>query len=195
MPCRMPAESLIAASEITAARGERLLFRGVSLSACPGDAIVLRGANGAGKTTLLRILAGLTRAEAGTVCHAASFHWSGHRTGLKPHETPRQHLALWARSWGADADIDAILTVQGLARPADVPARLLSAGQRQRTALARLKLQDRPLWLMDEPFSALDVDARAALEADIAAHRAGGGAVIAAIHGEPGFAPSNEVAL
>lgn len=187
--------ALLSATNLAAARGERLLFRDVSLSVAAGEALVLRGANGAGKTTLLRILARLTRAEAGDVVRPVSFHWMAHRLGLKPHETPRQHLALWAKAWGASADVGDVLKAAGLARPADVPARLLSAGQRQRTALARLKLQTRPVWLMDEPFSALDVDARAALEADIAAHRTSGGAVIAAIHGEPGFSPSGELRL
>ncbi|MEO0466491.1 MAG: heme ABC exporter ATP-binding protein CcmA [Pseudomonadota bacterium] len=189
------AEVLLSASNLTAVRGERLLFSGVSLEVHSGDALVLRGANGSGKTTLLRILAGLTQAGAGDVNRLSPFHWIAHRAGLKPHETPRQHLSLWAKAWGADADVDAALKTVGLARPADVPARLLSAGQRQRTALARLKLQVRPVWLMDEPFSALDVDARAALEADIVAHRAIGGAVITAIHGAPGFEPSGEVSL
>ena len=189
------ASALLSASDLTALRGERLLFRNLSLTACDGDALMLRGANGSGKTTLLRILAGLTRAETGTVAHSAPFHWIAHRSGLKPHETPREHLKLWAKAWGADADIDGVLKRQGLARPADVPARLLSAGQRQRTALARLHLQSRPIWLMDEPFSALDVDARAVLATDIAAHRAAGGAIIAAIHGEPGFEPSGEMKL
>lgn len=188
-------EVLLSASDLTAVRGERLLFSGVSLAVSAGEALVLRGANGSGKTTLLRILAGLTRAEAGTIDRPAPLHWIAHRAGLKPHETPREHLQLWRKAWGATADVDGVLKDVGLRRPADVPARLLSAGQRQRTALARLKLQSRPVWLMDEPFSALDVDARAALEADIAAHRAEGGAVIAAIHGEPGFEPSGEVAL
>jgi len=189
------ADALLSATDLAAARGERLLFRGVSLSVRAGEALVLRGANGAGKTTLLRMLAGLTRPETGLVERPVPFHWMAHHLGLKPHETPRQHLALWAKAWGAGADVDGVLKSAGLARPADVPARLLSAGQRQRTALARLKLQHRPVWLMDEPFSALDVDARAALEADIEAHRASGGAVIAAIHGEPGFAPSGELRL
>lgn len=188
-------QALLTAETLTALRGERLLFSGVSLSVAPGDALMLRGSNGAGKTTLLRILAGLTRAETGEVRREAPFHWIAHRTGLKPHETPRQHLALWAKAWGSEAKLENALDAVGLKRPADVPARLLSAGQRQRTALARLKLQQRPLWLMDEPFSALDVDARAALEADIAAHRQGGGAIIAAIHGAPGFETSGEVVL
>ena len=188
--------ALLSATDLAAARGERLLFREVSLSLAPGEALVLRGANGAGKTTLLRILAGLTRPEAGEVTRAGPLHWIAHRTGLKPHETPRQHLQLWARAWGTnEADIDEVLAAMGLARPADVPARLLSAGQRQRTALARLKLQHRPVWLMDEPFSALDVDARARLENEIEVHCEGGGAVIAAVHGAPGFAVSGEVAL
>lgn len=187
--------ALLTAETLTALRGERLLFSDISLSVAPGDALMLRGSNGAGKTTLLRILAGLTRAETGKVERPAPLHWIAHRTGLKPHETPRQHLALWAKAWGAEASVDEVIAAAGLARPAEVPARLLSAGQRQRTALARLKLLHRPLWLMDEPFSALDVDARTALEADIAAHRASGGAIIAAIHGAPGFEPSEEVVL
>ena len=77
-------------------RGERVLFREVSLAVNAGDALVLRGANGAGKTTLLRILAGLTRPEAGRVARETPHHWIGHREGLKPQETPREHLKLWA---------------------------------------------------------------------------------------------------
>ncbi|MCI4644334.1 MAG: heme ABC exporter ATP-binding protein CcmA [Hyphomonadaceae bacterium] len=190
------ASALLSATHLAAARGERLLFREVSLSLAPGEALVLRGANGAGKTTLQPHQARLTRPEAGEVHRDGAHHWIAHRTGLKPHETPRQHLQLWARAWGSDeADVDEVLAAMGLARPADLPARLLSAGQRQRTALARLKLQHRPVWLMDEPFSALDVDARKRLENEIEVHCSGGGAVIAAVHGEPGFAVSGEVVL
>lgn len=176
-------------------RGERVLFRNVSLSMQPGEVLVLRGANGAGKTTLLRILAGLTRPETGRVTRNAAHHWIGHREGLKPQETPRRHLALWASAWGAVADREAILVRMGLARPAHVPARHLSAGQRRRTALARLLLEDRPVWLLDEPYTALDAEGRALVDALIAEHRSKGGAVIAAIHGEAGFAPSAEVSL
>jgi heme exporter protein A len=156
---------------------------------------VLRGANGTGKTTLLRILAGLTRPETGRVTRAAPCHWFGHREGLKPQETPRMHLTLWARAWGPGADIDAVLTRMGLARPADVAARYLSAGQRRRTALARLLLEDRPVWLLDEPYTALDADGRALVDTLITQHRAKGGALIAAIHGEAGFPASGDLTL
>lgn len=189
-----------AAPHLTAAglgmiRGERVLFRDVRLAVRPGDALVLRGANGAGKTTLLRILAGLTQPEAGTVTRAAPLHWFGHREGLKPQETPRAHLKLWASAWGSDENIDAVLSGMGLARPADVAARYLSAGQRRRTALARLLLEDRPVWLLDEPYTALDAEGRARVDGLIAEHRAKGGAVIAAIHGEAGFAASGDLTL
>ncbi len=176
-------------------RGERVLFRSISLSVRPGEALLLRGANGAGKTTLLRILAGLTRAETGEVTRAAAHHWVGHREGLKPTETPRTHLKLWAQAWGARAGIDPVLTRMGLARPADVAGRDLSAGQRRRTALARLLLEDRPVWLLDEPYTALDADGRALIDALIVEHRAKGGAVIAALHGEAGFSGTTDLRL
>lgn len=176
-------------------RGERVLFRDVSLTLGAGDALLLRGPNGAGKTTLLRILAGLTRPEAGAVSRSPAMHWFAHREGLKPAETPRTHLAVWASAWGSGADREAILTRMGLARPADVPARHLSAGQRRRTALARLLLQDRPVWLLDEPYTALDAEGRRLVDDLIAEHRAKGGALIAAIHGQVGFAPSSELSL
>lgn len=176
-------------------RGERVLFREVSLSVRAGEALVLRGANGTGKTTLLRILAGLTRAEAGRVSRDATHHWIGHREGLKPQETPREHLQLWHQAWGSSADTDSVLARMGLARPADVAGRYLSAGQRRRTALSRLLLEDRPVWLLDEPYTALDAEGRALVDSLIAAHRAQGGAVIAAIHGEAGFAASGDLTL
>lgn len=185
----------LTASGLAILRGERLLFREVGLSLGPGEAILLRGANGSGKTTLLRMLSGLTRPEAGSIARQAAHHWVGHREGLKPNETPRSHLALWAKAWGTRPELDAILAEMGLARAADVPGRYLSAGQRRRTALARLKLDARPVWLLDEPYTALDADGRALLDRMIAAHRAGGGALIAAIHGEAGFAATREVIL
>ena len=189
------AAPLLAAAGLGMIRGERVLFRDVSLTVRSGEALVLRGANGTGKTTLLRILAGLTRPEAGLVTREAAHHWVGHREGLKPQETPRAHLKLWAQAWGAGAATDSVLTRMGLTRPADVAGRYLSAGQRRRTALARLLLEDRPVWLLDEPYTALDAEGRALVDALIADHRSKGGAVIAAIHGEAGFAASRELTL
>lgn len=154
----------------------------------------MRGSNGAGKTTLLRILAGLTQPVTGKVLRHGDTHWLGHRDGLKPHESPAAHLKLWSRAWGGRA-VDPVIVRMGLERPRDVPASLLSAGQKRRTALGRLLLADRPIWLLDEPFTALDADGRALVLDLFAAHRARGGAVIAAIHGEAGFEASREVSL
>ncbi len=187
--------SLLTVSGLAILRGERLLFREIGLSIAPGEALLLRGANGSGKTTLLRMLSGLTRPEAGAVYRNVPHHWIGHREGLKPHETPRSHLTLWGQAWGADADNLSILADMGLTRAGDVPGRYLSAGQRRRTALARLCLEHRPLWLLDEPYTALDADGRALMDRLIAVHRARGGALIAAIHGEAGFAATREVSL
>ncbi|MBI1254987.1 MAG: heme ABC exporter ATP-binding protein CcmA [Hyphomonas sp.] len=189
------APSLLTGAGLGMIRGERVLFREISVAVRAGDALLLRGANGAGKTTLLRVLAGLTRPEAGRVTRAAAHHWVGHREGLKPQETPREHLKLWTQAWGSGAETDPVLTRMGLTRPADVAGRYLSAGQRRRTALARLLLEDRPVWLLDEPYTALDADGRKLVDDLIAAHRAMGGAVIAAIHGEAGFAASGDLTL
>ena len=178
-----------------AVRGERVLFRDVSVTAHPGELILLRGANGSGKTTLLRQLAGLSETQAGTIQRAGLHHWIGHTNGLKAHETPHSHLRHWAKVWGSPRDVDSILNEIGMVRPANVPCRMLSAGQKRRTALARLALDDRPLWLLDEPFNALDTDGQALLADRIETHRASGGAVIAALHGASPIDAEREVVL
>ncbi|MEM9572711.1 MAG: heme ABC exporter ATP-binding protein CcmA [Pseudomonadota bacterium] len=186
---------LIQGQGLGAVRGERVLFRDVSVVAKPGDLILLRGANGTGKTTLLRQLAGLSPPQAGSVDRAGPHHWIGHTNGLKAHETPRTHLRHWARVWGSVDDIDDILKAMSLRRPADVPSQLLSAGQKRRTAIGRLKLMPRKLWLLDEPFNALDTDGQTYLAEMIEQHRADGGAVIAALHGAAPIEASGEVSL
>ena len=191
----MSDQVLIRSRELGAVRGERVLFREVSIHAAAGELILLRGANGSGKTTLLRQLAGVSEPQAGEVERASPHHWIGHTNGLKAHETPRAHLQHWARVWGSHAEIPGILSALSMTRPADVPCRMLSAGQKRRTALSRLKLQDRKLWLLDEPFSALDTDGQALLAQMIDAHQASGGAVIAALHGTAPIEADREVVL
>lgn len=186
---------LIQGLGLGAVRGERVLYRDMSVAASSGDLILLRGANGSGKTTLLRQLAGLSEPQAGSVERAGLHHWIGHTNGLKAHETPRTHLEHWARVWGSAADVSNILAEIGLKRPADVPCRMLSAGQKRRTALARLRLETRNLWLLDEPFNALDVNGQTLLAEMIQTHRANGGAVIAALHGSAPVQASAEVDL
>ena len=194
-PMTRPAAPLLHANGLAIQRGERVLFRGIGLSLSAGEAIVLRGANGAGKTTLLRMLAGLTRADAGEIARPLPHHWIGHKEGLKPQETPRSHLALWARAWGSGAGIPEILEKMALTRAADVPGRYLSAGQRRRTAFGRLLLEDRPVWLLDEPYTALDASGKTMLDNIISRHLASDGALIASMHDAAGFPVTAEVPL
>jgi heme exporter protein A len=174
-------------------RGGRLVFRGLRFRAEGGVVLSLEGANGAGKTSLLRMLAGFLAPAAGTIRfqtqdggvedgeergrHAG---WLGHHDGAKPQLTARETLSFYARLYGTNVADE--LQEVGLARAADLPCQYLSAGQKRRLALARLKLSARPLWLLDEPLAALDAQGKALLRAWIAAHCAGGGLVIAATH-------------
>ena len=191
----MSREFLIKATGLGAIKGERILFSDLSLELGEGEAIVLRGMNGAGKSTLLRMLGGLSRPDAGTVERTVRHHWIGHRNGLKPHETPRAHLTHWGRVWGSSAEPLAVARKMGVERPFEVAGQLLSAGQKRRTAIGRLLLAERPVWLLDEPFSALDREGRDLVTGLIDAHRASGGGVIAALHGEAPFEASREVQL
>lgn len=191
----MSETSIIDGRGLGAVRGERVLYRDVSVAAGAGELILLRGANGSGKTTLLRQLAGLSQPQAGEVIRPVAHHWIGHTNGLKAHETPHSHLQHWARVWGSASEIQDVLSAMSMIRPANVPCRMLSAGQKRRTALGRLRLQARPLWLLDEPFNALDTDGQALLVDMIETHRSGGGAVIAALHGTAPIAATREVTL
>lgn len=189
-------QAMLTANGLGVMRGDRTLFAGVHVSVCARELVLLRGQNGAGKTTLLRLLTGLSAAESGKITRTVPHHWIGHRKGLKPHETPATHLQHWANAWGVEPDkIHAALEAVSLLRAADVPTGHLSQGQQHRTALARLLLQDRPLWLLDEPFAAMDDSGVAMIKSRIEQHCASGGAVIAAVHGNYGLTPTQEITL
>lgn len=195
------AKSLFLSVEnLAATRGYRVLFEGMSLQAGGGEAVELRGPNGSGKSTLLRILAGLTRATAGIVTinangEDAPRHYLGHADAIKPTETASEQARFWARFFGQpDAAADAALKRMGLASRADVPGRGLSAGQKRRLALARLLIDPRPVWLLDEPTAALDAQGRALVDEIVADHLRGGGLVVAAMHGT-GFAGARHIDL
>ncbi len=175
-------------------RGGRLVFTGLDFSISPGGALVLRGPNGSGKTTLLRVMAGLTHFTAGHLAwdsvpvedpdsHAARLRFVTHLDAVKPALTVTENLAFWTALWrGKEASIAAAMAAFDLTRLAEFPARLLSAGQRHRLALARLLVAPAPLWLLDEPGNALDTASRDALARAIADHRASGGMVVVASH-------------
>jgi heme exporter protein A len=177
---------------LAAFRAERLVLRDVSFAVDRGGCLLLLGPNGAGKSTLLRLIAGLKRADAGVllwdgrdvaqdpVAHAGRVAYLGHLDAIKPALTAAENLRLAARLSGADPA--EALAALDLAPLAELPARMLSAGQRRRLALARLVLSRAPLWLLDEPTLGLDAASVARLGTLLAAHRAAGGVVVAATH-------------
>ncbi len=181
-------------TELAAFRGERLVLRDVSFTVSAGGALLLLGSNGSGKSTLLRVLAGLLRPAAGRVAwagedvlsdlagHATRVGYLGHQDAIKPGLTAAENLRFAASVGGRRDAVGAALETLGLSRFGDLPARLLSAGQRRRLALARLMLTPAPLWLLDEPTLGLDAGSVAQLGAVLAGHRAGGGLVVAATH-------------
>ncbi len=181
---------MLEAEDLAAFRGERLVFADLRLALPGGGAMLLVGPNGSGKSTLLRVLAGLVLPEAGRVAwrgedaaadpvaHAGRVAYIGHLDALKPGLTAAENL----RFWGRPDAVRAALATMGLAALGDLPARMLSAGQKRRLALARLCLSAAPIWLLDEPTLGLDVASVARLGEVLAGHRAGGGVVVAATH-------------
>ncbi len=183
---------MLAAESVAVFRGERLVFRDISFQVPDGTALVLAGPNGSGKSTLLRLLAGLVRPAAGRVLwngddalsdragHGRLVAYLGHQDAVKPGLTVQENLRFAAAVSGRP--VAAALSAVGLDALADLPARMLSAGQKRRLALSRLVLSAAPLWLLDEPTLGLDSGSIDRFGLLLAAHRAGGGIVVAATH-------------
>lgn len=183
-------------------RGERIVFSGLDLSLHAGEALLLLGPNGSGKSSLLRVMAGLLRPAAGTLAwgdgpvredperHHARTRYVGHADAIKPVLTARETLTFWARVCALPGEtaamlaarVDTALSRTTLSHLAEVPGRMLSAGQKRRLNLARLLAAPAPLWLLDEPTTALDKAAIALLEGMLADHRASGGMVALSTH-------------
>ncbi len=189
-------EAYLKAVDLACERDWRLLFERLNVAVQPGDMLQVSGPNGSGKTSLLRLLAGLMRPTAGDVLiHGQSIHqrrselasnllWLGHAAGIKGLLTAEENLNWLAalhqgagreQIWQALADI-------GLQGFEDVPCHTLSAGQQRRVALARLYLDTPALWILDEPFTALDKSAVTQLERHLAQHCERGGMVVFTTH-------------
>ena len=183
---------VLRAEELAAFRGERLVLRALNFSVPEGGALVLAGPNGSGKSTLLRLLAGLVRPFAGRLLwgeedaladlptHAARVAYVGHLDAVKPALTVAENLHFAAQLAGRT--VENALTSLALGELAELPARMLSAGQKRRLALSRLALSRAPLWLLDEPTLGLDLASVDRFGALLAAHRAQGGLIVAATH-------------
>ncbi len=172
-------------------RGERPLFTGLDFTAAAGAIVWVRGANGRGKTTLLRTLAGLSAPAAGTIVRRGAAAtgrplYLAHANALKDDLTVGESLAFLIGLHGDEVRPEALAAALerfGMASRRDAPVRTLSQGQRRRVALARLAASARPaLWLLDEPYDALDADGVATLDALLAAHAGGGGTVVLTSH-------------
>ena len=182
----------LAALNVSCQRGGRVIFRDVSFRLAPGEALLVTGPNGAGKTSLLRQIAGLLPLAAGDLrlegaqadatlpelCHSV-----GHLNAVKTSLSVSENLAFWAEFLGANgASLAPTLDSFGLSPLADLPAGLLSAGQKRKLALSRLFTARRPIWLLDEPQTSLDAASLKLLDAAIKAHLAAGGIAIVASH-------------
>jgi heme exporter protein A len=193
---------VLEASDLEFERGGRTLFSGLGLALRGGELLRVAGANGSGKTTLLKVLCGLLAPDGGEVRwqgtpirqlreeYSRNLVYLGHAPAVKDDLTAAENLAIAATLGGLSASPQAVqeaLAAYGLADGA-IPVRQLSQGQRRRAALARLLLAgEAPLWLLDEPFTALDVDAARFTGELIAQHAARGGAAVFTTHQPSGL--------
>jgi len=195
----------LVAENLTLERGGRRLFARLSFEASAGEALVVTGPNGAGKSSLLRGLSGFLGFATGSVrfqggAAEASLqeqtHYLGHADALKAALTAAENLEFWASMLGGTgAQVMPALTLLGLPHVADFPVRALSAGQKRRVALARLLVAPRPLWLLDEPTTALDAAAQGLFAGVMSAHLEGGGIIVAATHAPLGLEGAKSVKL
>jgi heme exporter protein A len=191
---------MLEARQLECTRGEKRLFTGLSFKLGRGQLLRVAGANGSGKTSLLRIMCGLVAPSAGELLwqgqpiradreeYSRNLVYIGHLNALKDDLTALENLQVSAALGGKPADVAHMLAGLerfGVAHCAELPAKVLSQGQRRRVALARLALAPTaPLWILDEPFSALDVAAVLELEVLLASHLASGGMVVLTTHQE-----------
>ena len=190
---------MLEAVDLAAVRGDRRLFTGLAFSLAAGELLYVHGPNGSGKTTLLRMICGLVLPEAGEVRwegrsirklgenYRRELLYLGHAAALKDELTALENLRVAAALQGrpvSERQALEALDAMGLEGCEDLPVRVLSQGQKRRVALARLYLTPARLWILDEPFTALDKKAVAGLERTLADHLHGGGLVVLTTHQE-----------
>jgi heme exporter protein A len=188
------------ATNLACERNGRIVFSNLSFSIAQGQCAELRGANGAGKSSLLRLIAGLVPVVAGTLAFnnekeiAQHLHFIAHQDAMKSAMTVEENLRFWCAVAGG-IDITKALAAFNLEALKNDPVQLLSAGQRRRLTLSRLFLSNRPLWLLDEPMTALDVSTQEMLREHIRTHLKAGGMVLAATHGDLGVTQDQTIML
>ena len=188
---------MLIARNLTCLRGDRLLFKKIGLELSAGGLMYVLGENGSGKSSLLRLLCGLLSPEDGEVFwsgksikndaenYQSNLTYIGHLNGLKDDLTALENLQFSARLAANvvnDAVVLSALTAIGVARCANLPVGVLSQGQKRRVALARLWLSSSQLWILDEPFAALDTASVAILAEQLNQHMAKGGMAIITTH-------------
>ena len=189
----------LTADNLVGVRGDRLLFEQLNFNLSNGAVLYLQGENGSGKTTLLRTICGLSKPYEGAInwCgeninalaeeYSKNILYIGHLPGIKEDLTALENLQFSLAISGVNIAADKaseVLKMLGLAKGLNLPTRMLSQGQKRRVALARLWLQDLPLWILDEPFTALDVNATNLLKQKIEAYANDGGIVVMTTHQE-----------
>lgn len=187
----------LAIHDLACARGGQTLFAGLSFELRGGGLLQVRGSNGSGKSSLLRLLGGLQVAAAGAICwngqaigsaaaaYGRALAFLGHQLGISRDLSARENLDFALRLGGDTGNgvaSAAMLDRFGLAAAADLPARRLSQGQRQRLALARVGLSRRPLWLLDEPCAALDAQGEQLFDRLLLEHLQQGGLAVVTTH-------------
>jgi heme exporter protein A len=186
---------VLEATELECERGGRKLFRGLSFALAPGELLRIGGQNGSGKTSLLRILCGLLTPTAGQVRwkgapiaglreeYSRQLLYLGHAPAVKDDLSPAENLDIACRLVGAQAHKESLTWALNAFAVPELAVRKLSQGQRRRAALARLLLAESvPLWLLDEPFAALDTPAASYMEELVSRHLAAGGSVVYTTH-------------
>ncbi|WP_210053976.1 heme ABC exporter ATP-binding protein CcmA [Neorhizobium petrolearium] len=199
------------AENLSARRGQDLIFKDISFNLEVGESLVLTGRNGSGKSTLLRVVAGLLHPETGRVTWhsdaaesgmraAEACHYLGHRNAMKAELSVFENLSFWKEFFGdfqgrKGVSVGEAADAVGLGGIAHLPFGYLSAGQQRRMAFAKLLVVHRPVWILDEPTAALDVNAEKVFSTLIKAHLAEGGIMLAATHQPLGLEHAKELRM